>query len=94
MTIGSDEVEIRGTWSMVAGKATPDANTKRIEVLINEHLKEIGRDAAGWDVLYVDPNDGRYWELTYPQSDMHGGGPPMLKCLTDRRARDKYSRFL
>ncbi|MEM7379742.1 MAG: Imm27 family immunity protein [Bacteroidota bacterium] len=25
-----------------------------------------------------DPYDNRYWELSYPQGNLHGGGPPSL----------------
>jgi len=32
-------------------------------------------DYNGWDVLYLDPADGRYWERILPSSEMHGGGP-------------------
>jgi hypothetical protein len=38
----------------------------------------------------MDPDDGRYWERTYPQSEKHGGGPPQLKCLTFQEASKKY----
>ena len=40
--------------------------------------------------LYRDPNDNRLWELIYPQSEMHGGGPPELRNLTFNEARQKY----
>jgi Immunity protein 27 len=45
--------------------------------------------AAG-DVLYVDPSDSRYWELIYPDSQLHGGGPPTLRNLSEAAARKKY----
>jgi hypothetical protein len=93
MTINSNEREIRGRWHVVAGRVTADESARRIEVLVAEYLKESGRDATGWDILYVDPNDGRFWELTYPQADTHGGGPPLLKHLTDRQTREKYSHL-
>jgi hypothetical protein len=43
----------------------------------------------GWNALYRDPNDCRYWELTYPEGELHGGGPPQLRCLTADEARQK-----
>jgi len=55
-------------------------------------LREIGRDAGGWDILYRDPQDGRYWELIYPRSHMHGGGPPELRCLTPEETEKKYGK--
>ncbi|MHB1530434.1 MAG: Imm27 family immunity protein [Acidiferrobacteraceae bacterium] len=60
---------------------------KRIIALTESHLQEIGRDASGWNTLYQDPTGGRYWELSYPQSELHGGGPPELRYLTAEQAR-------
>jgi hypothetical protein len=42
-------------------------------------------------VLYVDPTDGRYWELTYPQGDMQGGGPPQIRVVSEEDAQARYS---
>lgn len=67
-----------------------DATARRIERLIDQQLVELGKDASGWDVLYRDPGDGRLWELTRPQSEMHGGGPPRLTVLSVDAARRKY----
>ena len=41
-------------------------------------------------MLYRDPGDGRYWELAYPNGEMHGGGPPSLIMLTEQEAKTKY----
>jgi len=53
-------------------------------------LSKVARDSSGWDSLYVDPSDNRFWELTYPESASHGGGPPHLKCLSRMEVREKY----
>jgi hypothetical protein len=53
-------------------------------------LRRLGSDPSGWDTLYRDPNDGRLWELTFPDSDSEGGGPPRLACLDVDAAREKY----
>jgi hypothetical protein len=45
---------------------------------------------SAWETLYRDPNDGRYWERTYPHSDWHGGGPPCLTKITFDAAKEKY----
>ena len=92
--ISSNEIEIRGNWLFSNGKVIVDEVCVRIEKLICEHLQEIGSDASGWDKLYRDPEDGRYWELTYPESELHGGGPPRLLCLSEEEATEKYRHVL
>lgn len=84
------EQEIRGKWIFQQGAVLADDNCQRIELLITEHLQKLGSDASGWDQLFLDPDDGRYWELTYPDSEQHGGGAPLLKCITENEARAKY----
>jgi len=88
--IDSKESQIRGKWTVIGNNVEADANCLRIERLIKNELHEVARDPSGWDVLYIDPVDARHWELTYPDSELHGGGPPMLKHLTKEEARSKY----
>ena len=90
MNIGKSETILVGDWVAHEGRPVADDVWKRILDLTNEHLVKLGSDASGWDVLYRDPTDGRYWELTYPQSERHGGGPPQLECLTTEEAKRKY----
>lgn len=67
-----------------------DENCRRIEELTQVYLHEVARDESGWDVLYIDSADGRFWELTYPDSESHGGGPPRLAWLSRDQAKEKY----
>lgn len=90
VSIDASECEIRGSWNLVDGRVEADINVTRIESLIRDELREVGRDASGWDILYVDPRDGRYWELLYLESHRHGGGPSTLRCLSREDARQKY----
>ena len=43
-------------------------------------------------MLFVDEADGRYWELTYLHSGMHGGGPKRLSTLSREEAVLRYPR--
>jgi immunity protein 27 of polymorphic toxin system len=90
MTIGREETEIRGRWKMAGFKVEEDANARRIQTLISGYLREVAQDESGWSTLYVDPSDGRYWELTYPEGSSHGGGPPLLKVLSEQQAKARY----
>jgi len=85
------EALLVGQWISKNGKTIEDEISERITWLIRNSLKRMATDATGWDTLYKDPRDGRLWELTYPHSEMHGGGPPLLRALSLEDARAKYS---
>lgn len=76
-----NESEIIGNWLLDSGKMRADDNCKRIEWLVKNYLIKVSANNGNWDMLYQDPDDGRYWMLSYPQSGMQGGGPPMLECV-------------
>lgn len=48
--------------------------TSRVLILVG--IEKIG----GWEKLYRDPEDSRYWLLTYPFGELQGGGPTSLIC--------------
>ena len=90
MIIEKHETKLTGTWSAEEKDILKDDVTKRIEWLTSHHLKKVATDASGWDILYQDPNDDRYWELLYLNSGMHGGGPPSLINISFEDAKNKY----
>ena len=90
MKLTPQDTDLVGQWLMKKGTVVADPICRRIEWLIAKQLVQLGADTSGWCELYRDPNDGRLWELTWPQSDMQGGGPPRLTCLTDDAAQRKY----
>jgi hypothetical protein len=63
---------------------------ERVEWLVTSQLHRVATDPSGWNTLYEDPRDGRLWELTYPKSEMHGGGPPTLTVVAKDEARHRY----
>ena len=90
MSLRKDETKLVGGWHLVEGRMEADDVTKRIRELIRSELRKVAADESGWDVLYQDPADGRYWERIYPQSEMHGGGPPTLRNISVEDAKKKY----
>ena len=90
MKIVSTETLLTGRWLPVQDRVVADETCKRIIDLTTGHLILLGRYVSLWDALYRDPDDGRLWELTYPQSWMQGGGAPQLRCLTKEEANKKY----
>lgn len=91
MEIKKDEIEIVGKWLLKDNKVIEDENSKRIHFLIDEYFQKVSESESGWEILYQDPNDKRYWELKYLNSDLHGGGPPSLFHLPQRAAIEKYN---
>lgn len=88
--ITTGETDLIGTWVERNGHLECDTTTSRINWLIHERLERIGSDNSGWYTLFRDPQDGRLWELTYPRSEMHGGGPPRLTAIDPVDASEKY----
>ena len=72
-------------------KVVADRTSKRIEFLVQEYLQKLAINPDLWETLYQDPNDERLWVLYYPQSEMHGGGPPALKHISKNEAQTKFS---
>ena len=77
---------------MKSGSMTQDSICDRIQWLTESYLEQIAIDGDNWSALFKDPHDGRYWELTYPQSHMQGGGPPTLQLLSKEAVFKKYPK--
>jgi hypothetical protein len=90
--LGPNETSLVGWWIMVAGRPEKDDVCLRIEWLTSEYLRQvaISKRYGAWETLYRDPEDSRFWERTYPQGEMHGGGPPALTVIADTDAMAKY----
>ena len=86
-----EESDLRCEWKVIDGKLIGDEICDRINFLIAHHLKHLA--GGGWETLYQDPNDGRYWELIYPEGEIHGGGPPRLRLLSGEQAEAKYGKL-
>jgi len=84
------ESELFGSWIEVGGRVVADSICDRIELLVAGYLVRIGTDVSGWITLFQDPEDGRYWQRTFPHGDWQGGGPPLLTVLTEEEARERY----
>jgi len=87
------ETHITGNWIFVDGTMRSDENEKRVQRLITTYLEEIGKDGSGWQKLYRDPSDGRYWELNWPRGEVQGGGPMELRIIEKRAALEKFTLY-
>jgi hypothetical protein len=90
LALRPSETLLKGGWITSGNSVVADETCKRIEALTTGLLKHLANDATGWESLFQDPADGRLWELYYPQSEMHGAGPPSLRNVTALEASSKY----
>ncbi|WP_426625956.1 Imm27 family immunity protein [Leifsonia sp. McL0607] len=70
---------LNGSWVLVGQSIELDETARRINWLIDESLVPVSIDNSGWVKTFRDPRDDRYWELSYPDSEMQGGGSPRLR---------------
>ena len=85
-----DERQLLGGWTEREGRREHDEVDRRIFWLVTRRLVARGQANQGWDQLYQDPRDGRFWELTFPEGSLHGGGPRRLECVAALVVREKY----
>lgn len=91
MNLEKEEIELIGEWIFQNGEMVEDSVAKRINLLKDDFLIKVATDESGWNTLYKDPEDNRYWELTYRNSDLQGGGAPLLTNLNKESALLKYN---
>jgi hypothetical protein len=85
-----DERTLEGGWAEGGLGSVHDGIDRRIFWLVSRRLTLLGVADGGWRQLYRDPRDGRFWELTFPQGSLHGGGPRRLECVAALVAAERY----
>ena len=88
--LDAGEHELVGSWVERGGVRALDEVDRRIFWLVTRRLAPRGILHGGWEQLYQDPRDGRYWELSFPEGSLHGGGPRRLTCIVAAVARERY----
>ena len=93
--IQPNETELIGHWVVEGDRARGDATCERVNWLTETYLVPIAYSLRPpghrQKTLYRDPSDGRLWERSFQQSEMHGDGPPRLMVLTPQQAGEKYT---
>jgi hypothetical protein len=94
--IGPRETEIVGNWIKSDDRVVGDEACERVIFLTGHYLIKLGasEQSGGWETLFRDPSDGRYWMRTYPHGEWHGGGPPALISLTLDEASAKFPELV
>ena len=68
----SNETNLVGNWIEKGNSVEQDSVCERIQWLTDCYFEQILINGNNWSALYKNPDDGNYWELTYPLSHMHG----------------------
>ena len=89
LELAGDVTRLAGNWAHEIVGRTDEVDA-RIFRLVREVLVHVASSAQGWDQLFRDPRDGRYWELTFPHGSLYGGGPRELTVLDADAAAAKY----
>lgn len=71
-----EEFLLKGSTVVAAGDAV------RIDAMLRDELVKVRDEEDGWTTLHRHKTTGAFWELTYLNSEMHGGGPRMLVELS------------
>lgn len=90
MYLEKTETLLKGSWASNGKDVILDETGRRIERLVQHHLVKIADREEGWIRLFQDPRDLRYWELSYPDSESHGGGAPLLTEVSLAEVRQLY----
>jgi hypothetical protein len=88
--LAPDEHRLDGAYVDTPDGTAGDEVDQRIFWLVRRRLRPCGTAHGGWDQLFIDPRDGRYWELTFPHGSLHGGGPRRLTHLAPDVAEARY----
>lgn len=89
--LGKEETLLKGTLINHLNLIKYDDVSNRVFSLVENYLTEVRVDSSGWNRLFKDPRDGRYWELFYSNGELQGGGAPTLKYLLKEEVIIKYN---
>jgi hypothetical protein len=73
--------ELNDVWSFEGGRMVARGDAPAIDKMLEQELEKARVDESGWITIYRHRETGAFWELSYPQSEMHGGGPRRLRLL-------------
>jgi hypothetical protein len=76
--------------TLEGGRFAPNPDARVIAEMLRSWLSPIAERDGGWSRLFRD-QDGAFWELTYPNSELQGGGPRRLELLSEEAARACYT---
>jgi hypothetical protein len=77
----ADPNDLRDLWYSEDGKMLAGADALAINEMLATKLEEVRTDVTNWIVIFRHRDTNQLWELSYPQSELHGGGPRRLRLI-------------
>jgi hypothetical protein len=60
-----------------------ELNGQEANAYAKNHLQEVHVNGENWEIKYECPDTGSVWIMDFPHGELHGGGPPRLRNLSD-----------
>jgi len=79
--IPSDRADLADRWVMRGPAVSNEGDADEIDALLSTELIEVAKADDGWRILYRHRATSALWELSYPNSERHGGGPRRFREL-------------
>ena len=61
-----------------------------IEDFVSTKCKKVAVSKSGWDSLYIEKENGCYWNKSYPDGALHGGGQPVLSKIDKTVVKEQF----
>ena len=73
--------DLNDIWSFENGRMVECGDGAIITGMLEHELESLRTEDGGWATIYRHRDTGDLWELSYPQAEVHGGGPRRLRLL-------------
>lgn len=73
--------DLRDIWHLEDGKVAARGDAAAIDEMLATKLEKLRTEEGGWIVIFRHRDTNQLWELSYPQSELHGGGPRRLRMI-------------
>lgn len=80
--------DLSDKWVLRDGRMSNEGDARLIDALISNELTEVAVSDNGWRKLFRHRKTGCFWELSYPHSELPGGGPRRLRELVSASLTD------
>ncbi|XWN33285.1 MAG: Imm27 family immunity protein [Devosia sp.] len=87
-------MELIGDYVLEGNRVVGNETERAINLIVDNHLVEVGRADKGWTIILRDDQNGQLWELSRSQGEMQGGGPKTLRTVTIEHLRAQYGEEL